>query len=1196
MAKRSGWLSAYRRAALKRAGDGRCGVEPLESRELFTVDVLTPLSDISTNANHPQSIVVDLAGRFDDPDVVGTVTRFDTVMGEFFVELFDVANGARTAAPLSTAQFLNHANNNLIPGSTTTRFSSYDNTIFHRADAGLGVIQGGGFAFPGFTTLPSGPTVVNEYSETRPNVRGTIAWAKQGGNPDSASNQFFINTDDNSVSLGPPNNGGFTTFGQVLGTGMSVVDAIVGLPVFSVSTNPSMGSQVPLRNTPPNVAGPDSVVLINTVREVDELVLSFTNSDPSLVRVVLEGQMLRLDVQPGRTGTAQITVRATDRTGAFVESSFEVEVTAPANPPTVASLSAATRVSRGTNLKLTATTVKDVSPGSVARVDFFTDTNDNGTFEPGIDTLVGNDASATGGYTLTLPTTGLTAGNYTFFARAVDDQGLGSMHVTRTVQVTNTAPTLTSILTLGTLLRNQAGTISYDLLRNVSNEADANGDAISFRVEQVLSGTLTKNGVAVTPGVTLIGPGESVVWTPALNADGTLDAFSLKAFDGELASAKPVTLKLIVNKPPVVTRIAPSVSVLPFPGSAMKLTATASDPDGFVTRVRFYRDTNGNGTLETGSDAFLAEDSNPFNGVSVDINTSAFPLGAVKFFAQAVDNFSNTLSQPLAYDFTVNTPPTIGQVTATDNVTRPSNITLSALDVTDVNGTIAMVEFFIDLNHNSMVDASDALLNRGVRQGLTNTWSLTLPTTSVPAGEVRFIARATDNHKATVIGSTTVTVLPDGNTTPPTIAALNASAPVVNRGGTFTLTAVNVADPAPSIGGVRRVEFYRDTDGDGAFDPDIDQRIGSDYSSVGGWTANYTFASDFPTGPIQFFARAVDFNGNVSAAVMREVLVNPPPTLGSLTLPATVLRGTNVTLTAVNPVDTQGGTISRVSFYRDSNNNGVRDASDLLLGQDANAAGGYTLSVSTKGLPAGEVRFFAVAVDNLGASSNTVAGVVDVQNNPPTVSSLTASLASPRRGQAVLLTAKGVKDSDGTISKVEFFHDANGDGDVDVGETKLGQDTSAAGGYTFNYVVPLNASPGEFRVLAVATDNNAAVSAPALLTLTILNNLPTLAGLTVSSASVTRPNDVTLTAVNAADLESAATLLVNFYVDTNNNQRLDIGIDALLGSDTDASNGFNFTFSSDLLPALTTVRYIAQAVDPDEGVSTIRSVTQKVIS
>lgn len=156
-----------------------------------------------------------------------TVVEFQTVLGDFEVNLFD------NATPATVANFLNYLNS-----------GAYTNTVYHRSVPGF-IIQGGGLTYDmalPLNAIPTNAPVVNEPEFS--NIRGTIAMAKLSGDPDSATNQWFFNLVNNSADL-DGQNGGFTVFGQVVGNGMDVIDAIAALPTYGFA---SPLGELPLQN------------------------------------------------------------------------------------------------------------------------------------------------------------------------------------------------------------------------------------------------------------------------------------------------------------------------------------------------------------------------------------------------------------------------------------------------------------------------------------------------------------------------------------------------------------------------------------------------------------------------------------------------------------------------------------------------------------------------------------------------------------------------------------------------------------------------------------------------------------------------------------------------------------------------------------------------------------------------------------
>ncbi len=138
----------------------------------------------------------------------GPIVIIETSMGPIKAQLHE------KTAPLSVDNFLSYVDE-----------SFYDNTIFHRVMPDF-MIQGGGFEIPGSTPKEkmSRAAIRNESKKTRKNTRGTLAMARTS-DPNSATNQFYINVKDNPDLDFPNNGGGYAVFGEVI-EGMEVVDQI----------------------------------------------------------------------------------------------------------------------------------------------------------------------------------------------------------------------------------------------------------------------------------------------------------------------------------------------------------------------------------------------------------------------------------------------------------------------------------------------------------------------------------------------------------------------------------------------------------------------------------------------------------------------------------------------------------------------------------------------------------------------------------------------------------------------------------------------------------------------------------------------------------------------------------------------------------------------------------------------------------
>ena len=144
----------------------------------------------------------------------------------------------------------------------------------------------------------------------------------------------------------------------------------------------------------------------------------------------------------------------------------------------------------------------------------------------------------------------------------------------------NEVPRLTSLATLSNGIEDTASSISFEALLGGSDAADIEGQSVSFRIEALLSGSLTRNGVAVISGDTF-GAGQTLVWIPEQNANGTIDVVAVKAIDAQGAvSAVAVPVRVAVTAVNDAPTGGVTISGKAIQGTLLTAHHTLADADG----------------------------------------------------------------------------------------------------------------------------------------------------------------------------------------------------------------------------------------------------------------------------------------------------------------------------------------------------------------------------------------------------------------------------------------------------------------------------------------------------------------------------------------------------------------------------------------------------------------------------------------
>jgi uncharacterized protein (TIGR03437 family) len=239
-----------------------------------------------------------------------------------------VCSGAYTAGDLSV-------NGEQVP---------YVSTIIHRsltvaAAVPPYVIQGGGYALNGLipALIVQNSAVTSEFNlancpNMTCNVRGTIAMALYNGNVDSATDQWYFNTADNSSTLDSQD---FTVFGNVANNpSLAVMDAINTLTTWNVDYGQDADfANLPLMSnyTCPNATScplikADNYVYVNSITSIVP-----ADSAAGVADSATAANNIKTGISPGEIltlyganlGPAQVTTLTLNSAGTAVTTSLE---------------------------------------------------------------------------------------------------------------------------------------------------------------------------------------------------------------------------------------------------------------------------------------------------------------------------------------------------------------------------------------------------------------------------------------------------------------------------------------------------------------------------------------------------------------------------------------------------------------------------------------------------------------------------------------------------------------------------------------------------------------------------------------------------------------------------------------------------------------------------------------------------------
>jgi len=514
------------------------------------------------------------------------------------------------------------------------------------------------------------------------------------------------------------------------------------------------------------------------------------------------------------------------------------------------------------------------------------------------------------------------------------------------------------------------------------------------------------------------------------------------------------------NTPPTAVITAPANNSTFVAGNSITINANAVDADGSVTRVEFF-----SGTTKLGEDL-----SSPHSFVWSNV-----PAGTYSLTIKATDDKgATTTSSPITVTVnSSNTPPVISLTSPVNNALFATGTTVTiAATATDAGGTVSKVEFF----------------NGSTKLGEDATSPYSFAWNNVPAGNYTILAKATDDKNAVTTSSSIAIVVSAGNNPPVVNITAPANNATFNSGATITITA-NASD---TNGSIAKVEFFNGT-----------AKLGEDTSTP------YSFTwGNAPAGTFSITAKATDDQGAATTSGAISITVNAPsiPPVVTLTSPAanaSFSAGIPITLTAT--ATQANGTITKVEFY----------SGTTKLGEDLTSP----YSFNWTNAPVGTHSLGAKATDSKNVAGNSALIQITVVkvNKPPVITLTSPSDNSVFLTNADITISASASDTDGTVSKVEFYN----------GNLKLGEDLSSPYSFVWN-----NVPNGNYALSAKAIDNQTATVSSSVIRIAVSNGAPPTVSITSPTPNSTFFADNTVT-ISATAVTTAGTVTkVEFFKGT----------------------------------------------------------------